>query len=126
FRRTRRRVGFYLRRCVRWHGVRLSEAEQRLLDALAAFEASALRAAGHTHRDAAVLLLSVFRKRALSTMGALLMSLDRRLTWLGAPHRPDDFDWLQPQLAFDDDSDELDDVDRQALTGDIGLRSSQE
>ena len=126
FRRTRRSVGFDLRRCVRWHGVRLSEAEQRLLDALAAFEASALRAAGHTHRDAAMLLLSVFRKRALSTMGALLMSLDRRLAWLGDAHRADDFDWLQPQLAFDDDSDELDDVDRQALTGDIGLRSSQE
>lgn len=126
FRRTRSSVGFNLPRRVRWHGVRLSEAEQRLLDALAAFEASALRAASHTHRDAAVLLLSVFRKRAMSTMGALLMSLDRRLAWLGDGHRADDFDWLQPQLAFDDDSDELDDVDRQALTGDIGLRSSQE
>jgi superfamily II DNA or RNA helicase len=126
FRRTRSSVGFDLPRCVRWHGVRLSEAEERLLDALAAFEASALRAAGHTHRDAAVLLLSVFRKRAMSTMGALLMSLDRRLVWLGDGHRADEFEWLQPQLAFDDDSDELDDVDRQALTGDIGLRSPQE
>jgi superfamily II DNA or RNA helicase len=126
FRRTPSAVGFDLIRRVRWHRVGLSEAEHRLLDALAAFEASALHAAGHTHRDAALLLLSVFRKRALSTMGALLMSLDRRLAWLGEGHRADDFDWLQPRLAFDDDSDEIDDADRQALTGDFGLRSAQE
>jgi hypothetical protein len=40
--------------------------------------------ASHSRQaDQALLLLSVFRKRALSTMFALSQSLARRLTWLG-------------------------------------------
>jgi superfamily II DNA or RNA helicase len=126
FRRTRRDAGLDLPRRVRWQGVRLSTAESDLFQALADFEAAALRTAGHTHREAALLLLAVFRKRALSTMRALRISLDRRLAWLGDSQRATDFDWLQPRLAFEDDTDEVDETDRESLTGDIGFRSSAE
>jgi superfamily II DNA or RNA helicase len=126
FRRTRRDAGLDLPRRVRWRGVRLSSAESDLFRALADFEAAALQTAGHTHREAALLLLAVFRKRALSTMRALRISLDRRLAWLGDGQRAADFDWLQPRLAFEDDTDEVDETDRESLTGDIGLRAAAE
>ncbi|HYN09218.1 MAG TPA: helicase-related protein [Vicinamibacterales bacterium] len=126
FRRTRAGVGFDLPRRARWHRVALSPAETDVLRALREFESAALHAAGRDHRDAAILLLSVFRKRALSTMRALRISLDRRLAWLGDGQRAGDFEWLQPRLVFDDESDELDDGDRASLTGDFGLQSAQE
>jgi hypothetical protein len=126
FRRTRRDAGFDLPRRVRWRRVRLSNAESDLFQALADFEAAALQAAGHAHREAALLLLAVFRKRALSTIRALRISLDRRLAWLGDGQRAADFDWLQPRLAFEDDADEVDETDRESLTGDIGFRSAAE
>ena len=126
FRRTRAEVGFDLPRRARWFRIGLSPAESDVLRALGEFESAALQAAGRDHRDAAILLLSVFRKRALSTMRALRVSLDRRLAWLGDGQRAGDVEWLQPGLAFDDESDEIDDDDRGSLTGDIGLRSAQE
>jgi superfamily II DNA or RNA helicase len=126
FRRTRPEVGFALPRRVRWHHVHLSEAESDLYQVLADFEAVALQTAGQVHRQAAILLLAVFRKRALSTMRALRISLDRRLAWLGDGQRMADLDWLQPRLAFEDDTDEVDETDRESLTGDIGFRSATE
>jgi hypothetical protein len=59
-------------------------------------------------------------------MRALRISLDRRLAWLGDGLRAPDFDWLQPRLAFEDDTDEADETERDALTADIGLRSAAE
>ena len=126
FRRTRRSVGYELPRRTRWHAVRLSAAELLVFQTLGEFEAAALHAAGQSYRDAAMLLLSVFRKRAVSTMRALRISLDRRLAWLGDGQRAADFDWLQPRLAFEDDADEVDETDRESLTGDIGLRTAAE
>jgi hypothetical protein len=125
-RRTRRDVGFDLPRNVRWHRIRPAKPELALFQALGEFEAAALQTAARVHREAAILLLAVFRKRALSTIRALRISLDRRLAWLGDGQRAADFDWLQPRLAFEDDTDEADETDREALTADIGLRSAAE
>ena len=97
-----------------------------MFQALADFEAAALRAAGPARRDDAILLLAVFRKRALSTMRALRVSLERRLAYLGDGPRDESFDWLQPRLEFDDDADEMDEDDRSSMAGDIGLRSAAE
>jgi hypothetical protein len=72
FRRTRAELALSTTRAVRWSRVSLSNAEHEVLDTLAAFEVRALNvAAAHQREDAALLLLSVFRKRALSTMAAL-------------------------------------------------------
>ena len=83
-----------------------------------------LGAAGAARRDAALLLLSVFRKRGLSTMGALAASLRRRLAWL---ERDRDVDAapLQQTLAFDD-ADELGQDEHDGLTADVGIDSRQE
>ncbi len=126
FRRSRQSVGLANSRRVSWHHVALSRAEAEVFQVLADFEAAVLSAASATHRDDAILLLSVFRKRALSTMHALRVSLDRRLAWLGEGQAIPDFDWLQPQLAFEDDSDEMDETDCRSLSGDIGLRAAAE
>jgi superfamily II DNA or RNA helicase len=125
-RRTRADAGLVLPRRVRWHRVRPTPQELAVFQALADFEAAALRAAGPARRDEAILLLSVFRKRAVSTMRALRVSLDRRLAWLGDGPRDDSFDWLQPRLEFDDDADEMDETDRSSMAGDIGLRGAAE
>jgi hypothetical protein len=82
FRRTRVGLGLSISRRVRWHAVALSTEEGRLLDVLTGFERAVLRAAGESRRSAALLLLSVFRKRALSTVAAFLLSVERRLSWL--------------------------------------------
>lgn len=126
FRRTRQELGVPNLRRVRWQGVTLSGAERRVLAGLVAFEAVVLRSAGRTGRDQALLLLSVFRKRALSTMGALAKSVDRRVAWLGDPDR-EDLDWLQPSLGFGDGDDEIGDVEeRGALTAHTGMRAAHE
>jgi superfamily II DNA or RNA helicase len=125
FRRTRESLAPATRRPARWLVVTPAEPERRLLDALIAFEQAALGAAGSNRRDAALLLLSVFRKRALSTASALSVSLERRLAWLTEPEVAYRFDWLQPRLDFDAD-DDVGDEDRRALTGDIGLAAGHE
>ncbi len=102
FRRTRADIGVANRRRVAWHGVALSEAEGRVLAALGTFERVVLRAAGATGRDAARLLLAVFRKRALSTMAALATSIDRRLAWLESGGAGETDAWAQPRLDFGD------------------------
>ena len=70
-RRTRRSLALRSTRRVRWRRLHLSAAEVTVLDTLAAFERAVLDAAGASFRDGALLLLSVLRKRALSTMSAL-------------------------------------------------------
>lgn len=125
FRRTRADVAPSHRRVVRWHRVRPSRAAARLLDALQQFERVILHRTGASRRDAALLLLSVFRKRALSTMHALDRSLARRLEWLDAPDRTAAVDWMQPQLDFGD-ADDIDRDEQTALSVDLGVPAAHE
>ncbi len=115
FRRTRGEVMTAPARRCRYHGVTLSLDETRVLDALAEFEAVVLRAAGRMDRATALLLLSVLRKRALSTMAALRQSLDRRLAWIDDAHEQDAAAWTQPPLIFDSDSDVVSPDERVSL-----------
>jgi superfamily II DNA or RNA helicase len=126
FRRTRAHLAASFPRAVRWHSVRCSDAERTVFGALDAYERTVLRAAGAERRDAAVLLLSVFRKRALSTLHALAVSLERRLAWLDGPGRVPVPDWLQPSLGFDPDADETDETDPGSLALDVGLDPRRE
>jgi hypothetical protein len=81
FRRTRGTLGPDAGRRVRWRAVPLTDREAAVLEALARFEQFVLSTAS-TERTTALLLLSVFRKRALSTFHAFLVSVERRLAWL--------------------------------------------
>jgi len=125
-RRTRTGLGMTISRRVRWRIVRRSAAERRALDALLQFERVALRTAGVRHEAPAVLLLSVFRKRALSTFHALATSVERRLRWLDSPERSRGADAFQPMLAFDDDADGETGEEAAALRSDIGLQAGHE
>jgi hypothetical protein len=93
---------------------------------LADFERAVLAAAGADRYTAALLLLSVFRKRAVSTMRALAISLTRRLSWAERTQPEDPECWRQPSLAFDEDGDDLSNGDASALTADVGLDPRQE
>lgn len=127
FRRTRGDVGLDNVRRIRWRRLHPSTAERRVFDALLGFEQAVLRAAGLRRHEAALLLLSVLRKRAFSTMAALVSSVERRLAWLDAPERAgQEADWLQPRLAFDDPSDEIGDDELAALRADVGLSAGHE
>lgn len=130
FRRTRAALRPAAGPHVRWHRVTPAEPEVQLFRALGAFEQAALRAAGTGRREIALLLLSVFRKRALSTMGALATSLERRSQWLEGPGRAHRLDWMQPRLLFEgSDTDQSDDIgadERESLTAEIGMDSRHE
>ena len=125
FRRTRAEIGMQAVRRVRWRQIAPFDAERHVLDALLAFESAVLRAAGQTHREQALLLLSVFRKRALSTMGALARSIDRRLAWVTDVNQ-DEPDWIQPRLGFEDECDDVDEDDRGALLANVGMSGRHE
>jgi superfamily II DNA or RNA helicase len=124
FRRTRGDIALPLRRVVRWARVRATPEVARVLDTLHAFERVVLQAARPPARDAALLLLSVFRKRALSTMAALDRSLARRLEWLDSAGAVIPPDWRQPALAFSPD--DIDDADRMWLAAEAGLPRAKE
>jgi superfamily II DNA or RNA helicase len=124
FRRTRRDLGWPASRRVRLHHVALSPAECRLLDALRDFEQAALRAAGPSNRDATLLLLSVFRKRALSTVAAFGISINRRLAYLRDD--PTVAAWLQPSLDFEGGADDLSEDERAGLAVTLGLDAAHE
>lgn len=127
FRRTRASVGLARRRNVRWIQLRPLPGAADLLDELAAFEQSVLRRGRRAHRDAALLLLAVFRRRALSSFAALERSLTKRLAWLARDERGRVMtDALQGSLNFGDDDDDLTDEERGALWGDAGLRAADE
>jgi superfamily II DNA or RNA helicase len=125
FRRSRRDLLPRPPRRVRWHHVKLSAAELCLLDALGEFERAVLRVAGTDRRDVALLLLSIFRKRALSTMGALSASLRRRLAWLERSEGTPAAEPHQHSLAFDN-ADELGPEEAAGLTADVGLDGRHE
>ena len=119
FRRTRRDLHWPSTRRVRRLRVRPSAAEARLLDALAAFDAAAMDASGMAHHAGTLLLLSVLRKRALSTPTALAISAARRLAWLrDSTHNVDEW---QPALDFGDHEDVLSADEMAGLTAETGL-----
>jgi hypothetical protein len=120
FRRSRHDLLVIGARRVRWRRLQPSSAEVALFDALTAFERVVLRAAADRRRDAALLLLSVFRKRALSTMVALAVSLRRRLAWLEATRAAAGDEPTQPSLAFDDEDGVSKDV-AAGLASDVGV-----
>ena len=127
-RRTRSDLSIRPTRRVRWHRVTLSDIENRALNVLSEYERAVLKHAASDRRDAALLLLSVFRKRALSTMHALAISIERRLACrLG---RIGTEDWQQPRLNFDADSaageDDLGESEWRSLGADIGMNAGTE
>ncbi|HEX5069660.1 MAG TPA: helicase-related protein [Vicinamibacterales bacterium] len=123
FRRTREAIGIHPRRRVRWHLVPPSAATARVFDTLQAFE-SAVTARSRTS-DQGLLLLSVFRKRALSSMVALARSVERRLAFLGNG-TGGGLEWMQPRLLFEPDIEEIDRDEREGLTVLSGLGPAQE
>ncbi len=126
-RRTPSSLGWVERRRVRWHRVAPTAAEQRALDTLVAFEQAVLGAAGHAYRSAALLLLSVLRKRGLSTMAALAVSLRRRAAWLDAAGPENAVDWRQPRLDFAGEPDDaFRDDETVALSTDVGFGHARE
>jgi superfamily II DNA or RNA helicase len=126
FRRTRCDIGMPFTRRVRWHHVGLCDTEHRTLAALASYERAVLSSAGPDAHEHALLLLTVLRKRALSTFAALSRSISRRLGWLGDTQDEDALDWVQPRLGFDDMSDDAAEEERAALTAHTGLDAGRE
>lgn len=122
FLRTRTSVNLTRPRRVSWHRVALSAAEERFLDCLVDFERATLAAAGTQRRDTALLLLAVFRKRALSTASAAFATIDRRLAWL-AGQEPLTHAWTQPTLAPVDDDDDRNET---SLFADTGMPPARE
>lgn len=126
FRRTKHTLARPDTRAVRWHRLAPTVDLVQLLDALRQFERVLLLRARASRRDAALLLLSVFRKRAVSSVKALDRSLARRLEWLDsqAGHGPSFPFPQQPRFQFDDD-----DEDAEAawmLAADVGLPAAHE
>ena len=126
FRRTRGDIGMPCARRVRWHHVGLCDTEHRTLAALASYERAVLSSAGPDAHEHALLLLTVLRKRALSTFAALSRSISRRLGWLGETQDEDALDWVQPRLGFEDMQDDAAEEERAALTAHTGLDAGRE
>jgi len=126
-RRTPSSLGWVESRRVRWHRVTPTVAEQRALDTLLEFEKAVLGAAGRAYRSVALLLLSVLRKRGLSTMAALAVSLRRRAAWLDAAGPENAVDWRQSRLDFAGEPDDgLRDEENVALSTDVGFGHARE
>jgi len=126
FRRTRESLGMPVARRVRWHFVTPSGIEARTLGALTVFERAVTDATRGDTSGHALLLLSVLRKRALSTFAALSRTVSRRLGWLGETSDEHALDWTQPRLTFDDITDDAAEEERTALTAHTGLDSGKE
>jgi superfamily II DNA or RNA helicase len=123
FRRTRMSIGLPAGQRVRWLRTRASPDEAAVFAALTAFERAALAAAGDA--GATRLVLALLRKRALSTMRALRLTVQRRLAWIDSSTRPGPA-WFQPGLAFEPQDDELSDADRETLCLSTGLIPARE
>ena len=118
FHRTRADVGIHGVRRLRSVYITPSAAERQALDLVDEFTRAAVAAAGPVTVDATHLLVSVLAKRALSSFGALALSVDRRLAHLaGLPVTHAD----TAQQVFD-----FDDTDEEALTGTIGMTRDRE
>ncbi len=125
FRRTRADLAWPSQRRVRWTAVAPSPPEAAVLEVLLQFERRVLDRE-RTRPGSALLLLSVFRKRALSTMTALDRSLVRRQDWLRQASGQATDAWTQPRLAFDDEADGFGEDERAGLSAAIDLPPDQE
>jgi superfamily II DNA or RNA helicase len=129
FRRRRADLGVTGVRRTAWHYVAVSDAERRVFDALIRFQQVVLRAARRENLDEARLLLGVLTKRALSTMGALAVSIDRRLAWLSGTAGSEPRDgWVQARLDLgaDDAEDIVSADDLPGLRARTGLDAGAE
>ena len=128
FRRTRAMLGGGATRVVRWRMAAPSPAEARLFGALAAYEQDLVARAHIERRGAALLVLSIFRKRALSTPHAVARSIWRRLTWLETNGQTSNspVTAAQARLPFDDIPDDLDDDEREAIAATLGIDAGWE
>jgi len=124
FRRTRAEAGRVTARRVRWRRLPAAPRVRSVFTVLRAFEAAVLSAG--LHRETALLLLAVLRKRATSTLAAFDRTLERRLRFLDDPTSAYDVDWAQPRLDFGDPDDALDAASRLALFGCSGLEVAHE
>jgi superfamily II DNA or RNA helicase len=125
FRRTRADLGSGPGRRIRRLTMQPTEAERRVLDALREFERRVLSSTSAEGHDAALLLLAVFRKRALSSFAALVISLQRRLAWIGGRVSLADEYWLQTSFDFED-ADDNSETDQRALLGELDLAPERE
>ena len=127
FRRTRHTVALEIPRRVRWHRVPIRPSVAKLFRALTEFEQMAVTAAREAEcGQAAALLCSVLWRRAASTIESLARSLGRRLACLEARSDRSLPDWLQPRLDFGDVDEDGGELERAALTADVGLRVDRE
>ena len=133
FRRTRAQIGLANTRRVRWTVVRLSAQERAVFETFSRFERAMFRAArrpdlsGEPNQaeDNVLLLLSILRKRALSSMRAFSISIARRLNAV-----TDDGDakpgWQQLGFDFADGSDSFTAEEFGSLVGASSLAPAQE
>jgi superfamily II DNA or RNA helicase len=126
FRRTRAHGTRAAPRVLRWRRSQPTPELAHLFDALQQFERILLQRARASRRDAALLLLCVFRKRALSTARALDRSLARRLEWLASPATHQVAFPLphQSMLRFDDEDEDAE--EEAAIAADVGLPAAHE
>jgi superfamily II DNA or RNA helicase len=124
-----RRVREMPARNVRRLDVSPGEGLARILAAIESFTRAGRSGAS---ADGLLLLSGVFRKRALSSLAALVVSLTRRLEFLSnAMTTEPDEAWTQPGLAFTDaegsgDDDVLTADEQFALRGSTGLSAARE
>lgn len=119
FGRTKAEIGLHSTRHVRWHAVTPTRDERQAFDCLTRFERAVLSG---PKAETAPFLLSVLRKRALSTMAALVSSIERRLAWLTTASDPP----CTQLPLFTEDDDDCTDEDAAALRSESGLPNASE
>lgn len=124
FRRTRAAVRADSARRIVWRRLVAPDDQSRVLDALLSYERAVLQRHA-ADAEAPLLLLSVLRKRALSTLGAFAASVARRLEVLHERQGGPSPAWRQSMLPFDED-DEVGADERAALAIDSGLDRAAE
>lgn len=125
FRRTRESLRLPAHRRVRRYRVPLAVEERRLLNLLTEFECAVTSQTAGDTAEGALLLVSVFRKRALSTAAAFNLSIERRLTWLAGSSAQEP-GWRQAALNFERSEDDITPDEGRALAASTGLAPGAE
>lgn len=126
FRRTRQTIALDTRRHVRWHRVGVGPDMRSVLTELEAYERVVARGTDARGQRHGALLVSVFRRRAASTLGAFARTVARRLEWLGDQGASTTPDWMQPNLFLEDGEDLVGADERAALILDTGVPAERE